>query len=264
MTAAAIEWLSELVRYRELFFFLVWRDVKIRYKQTILGASWAILQPFFLMVVFSFIFGRVAKVDTEGVPYQVFSYAALVPWTYFQYAVPLAGNSLISNTGLISKVYFPRAIIPASSALSGIIDFAIASVMLVALMIYFHIPFTVELLLWPVLLLPLVVFTTAVGMLFAALNVKFRDIKYTIPFFMQAMLFLTPVAYPASAVPERWAWLHYLNPLAGIVDAFRAAVLPTRTIVWGDLGIAIGLIAVLFTVAAVYFYRTERSFADLI
>ena len=137
----------------------MWRDVKIRYKQTVLGASWAILQPFFLMVVFSFIFGRVAKVDTEGVPYPIFSYATLVPWTYFQYAVPLAGNSLIQNTGLISKVYFPRAIIPASSALSGIVDFAVASAMLVALMIYFHIPFTAELLLWPVLLLPLVMFT---------------------------------------------------------------------------------------------------------
>ncbi len=261
---AAIEWLSEFVRYRELFFFLVWRDVKIRYKQTILGASWAILQPFFLMVVFSFIFGRVAKVDTEGVPYQIFSYATLVPWTYFQYAVPLAGNSLIQNTGLISKVYFPRAIIPASSALSGIVDFAVASAMLIALMIYFHIPFTAELLLWPLLLLPLVMFTTAVGMLFAALNVKFRDIKYTIPFFMQAMLFLSPVAYPTSAVPERLSALRYLNPLAGILDAFRAAVLPTRTIAWGDFGIAIGATVVLFTIAAVYFYRTERSFADLI
>ncbi len=261
---AAIEWLSEFVRYRELFFFLVWRDVKIRYKQTVLGASWAILQPFFLMVVFSFIFGRVAKVDTEGVPYPIFSYATLVPWTYFQYAVPLAGNSLIQNTGLISKVYFPRAIIPASSALSGIVDFAVASVMLVALMIYFHIPFTAELLLWPVLLLPLVMFTTAVGMLFAALNVKFRDIKYTIPFFMQAMLFLSPVAYPTSAVPERLSALRYLNPLAGILDAFRASVLPTRTIPWGELGIAVGATAVLFIIASVYFYRTERSFADLI
>ena len=261
---AAVEWLSEFVRYRELFFFLVWRDVKIRYKQTILGASWAILQPFFLMVVFTFIFGRVAKVDTEGAPYPIFSYATLVPWTYFQYAVPLAGNSLIQNTGLISKVYFPRAIIPASSALSGILDFAIASGMLVALMIYFHIPFTAELLLWPLLLLPLVIFTTAVGMLFAALNVKFRDIKYTIPFFMQAMLFLSPVAYPTSAVPERLAALRYLNPLAGILDAFRASALPTRTIVWGDFGIAVGATLVLFTIASVYFYRTERSFADLI
>jgi lipopolysaccharide transport system permease protein len=259
-----VEWLYEFVRYRELFFFLVWRDVKIRYKQTLLGASWAILQPFFLMVVFSFIFGRIAKVDTEGVPYQVFSFAALVPWAYFQYAVPLAGNSLISNTGLISKVYFPRAIIPASSALSGVVDFAIASAMLIALMVYFHIPFTAELLLWPLLLLPLVVFTTAVGMLFAALNVKFRDIKYTIPFFMQAMLFLSPVAYPTSAVPEHLTWLRYLNPLAGILDAFRASVLPARTIAWGELGIAIGLTLILFTIASVYFYRTERSFADLI
>lgn len=260
----AVEWLSEFVRYRELFFFLVWRDVKIRYKQTLLGASWAILQPFFLMVVFTFIFGRIAKVDTEGAPYPVFAYAALVPWTYFQYAVPLAGNSLISNTGLISKVYFPRAIIPASSALSGIVDFGVASVMLIVIMIYYHIPFTAEMLLWPVLLLPLVVFTTAIGMLLAALNVKFRDIKYTIPFFIQAMLFLSPVAYPADAVPERWSFLRHLNPLSGILDAFRASVLPTRTIDWGELGISIAATTVLFALASVYFYRTERYFADLI
>jgi lipopolysaccharide transport system permease protein len=260
----AVEWLYEFVRYRELFFFLVWRDVKIRYKQTLLGASWAVLQPFFLMVVFTFIFGRIAKVDTEGVPYPVFSYAALVPWTYFQYAVPLAGNSLISNTGLISKVYFPRAIIPASSALSGIVDFGVASVMLIVIMIYYHIPFTVEMLLWPLLLLPLIVFTTAVGMLLAALNVKFRDIKYTIPFLIQAMLFLSPVAYPAGAVPERWSFLRHVNPLAGILDAFRASVLPARTIDWGELGISIAATMVLFALASVYFYRTERSFADII
>jgi lipopolysaccharide transport system permease protein len=260
----AVEWLYEFVRYRELFFFLVWRDVKIRYKQTLLGASWAVLQPFFLMVVFSFIFGRVAKIDTGGIPYPIFSYAALVPWTYFQYAVPLAGNSLIANSNLISKVYFPRAIIPASSALSGIVDFAVASGMLIVLMIYFHIPFTAEMLLWPVLLLPLIVFTTAVGMLLAALNVKFRDIKYTIPFFIQAMLFLSPVAYAADAVPPRWQFLSHLNPLSGILDAFRASVLPDRTIQWGELGIAIAATTVLFALASVYFYRTERSFADVI
>jgi lipopolysaccharide transport system permease protein len=260
----AVAWLAEFVRFRELFFFLVWRDIKIRYKQTLLGASWAIIQPFFMMVVFSLLFGRVAGIDSEGAPYPIFSYAALVPWTYFQYAVPLSGNSLIANSRLISKVYFPRAIIPASAALSGLIDAAIASVMLIALMLYFHVPFTAELLLYPVFMIPLVLFTTAVGMLFAALNVKYRDIKYTIPFFIQAMFFLSPVIYPPSIVPEKYAFLLPLNPMVGILDSFRASVLPTRSVAWGDLGIATAITLLWFVIASVYFYRTERQFADLI
>jgi lipopolysaccharide transport system permease protein len=260
----AVAWLSEFVRYRELFFFLVWRDVKIRYKQTLLGAAWAIIQPFTLMLVASFAFGRVAGIDSEGAPYPLFAYAALVPWAYFQYSVPMAGNSLISNSNLISKVYFPRAIIPASSTLSGIVDFAVASAMLVAIAIYYRLPFSPEMLLWPVLLLPLIVFTTAIGMLFAALNVKFRDIKYTIPFFMQAMLFLSPVFYPPTLVPKKWSFLLHLNPMVGILDSFRASILPARTIDWGGLGIATAVATAMFAVAAVYFYRTERTFADLI
>ncbi|HXV14291.1 MAG TPA: ABC transporter permease [Candidatus Krumholzibacteria bacterium] len=260
----AVEWLYEFVRYRELFFFLVWRDVKIRYKQTILGAAWAIIQPFALMVVATFAFGRAAGIDSEGAPYPVFAYAALVPWAYFQYSVPLAGNSLISNSNLISKVYFPRAIIPASSTLSGIVDFAVASVMLVALIAYYRLPLTIEMLMWPVLLVPMIIFTTAVGMLFAALNVKFRDIKYTIPFFIQSMMFLSPVFYPPSIVPEKWAFLLHVNPLVGILDSFRASILPGRTIDWASLGVASAVSVVLFALAAVYFYRTERTFADLI
>jgi len=158
-----LEWMAEFFRYRELFYFLVWRDVKVRYKQTLLGAAWAILQPVCMMVVFTLFFGRSGQVDTGGVPYPVFSYAALVPWTYFQYAFPLTGNSLISNSKLISKVYFPRAIVPAASALSGAVDFFIAAVIMVALMLYYHVPLTAGLLLWPLLLLPLVMFTTALG-----------------------------------------------------------------------------------------------------
>lgn len=260
----AVEWLYEFVRYRELFFFLVWRDVKIRYKQTLLGAAWAIIQPFTLMLVASFAFGRVADIDTGGAPYPIFAYATLVPWSYFQYSVPLAGNSLISNANLISKVYFPRAIIPASSTLGGIVDFAVASTMLVAIAIYYRIPLSLEMLMWPVLLLPLILFATAIGMLFAALNVKFRDIKYTIPFFMQSMLFLSPVFYSPSLVPEKWAFLLHLNPMVGILDSFRASILPAQTIDWGALGIATAVAGAMFALAAVYFYRTERTFADLI
>lgn len=259
-----VEWLLEFAHYRELFFFLVWRDIKIRYKQTLLGASWAIIQPFFMMVVFSLMFGRMAKIDSEGVAYPVFSYAALVPWTYFSYAVPLSGNSLISNSRLISKVYFPRAIIPAASALSGIVDLAIASVVLVGIMVYYHVHVSLTLLLWPLFLIPLVMFTTALGMIFSSLNVKYRDIKYTIPFFINAMLFLSPVIYGTQHVPGKYRLLMRLNPLVGIIDAFRAAALPTRTINWATLGEASVITVVLFVLASIYFYKTERTFADLI
>jgi lipopolysaccharide transport system permease protein len=260
----ALEWLVEFYRYRELFYFLVWRDVKIRYKQTLLGASWAILQPFFMMVVFNLLFGRAAGIDSEGVPYPVFSYAALVAWTYFQHSVPLAGNSLVANSKLISKVYFPRAIIPAASALSGVVDFAFAAVVLVGIMLYYHVPLSAGLLLWPLFLLPLLLFSTAVGMIFSSMNVKYRDIKYTIPFFVQIMLFLSPVIYPASRLPAKYRTVLDLNPLVGIIDAFRAAALPTRTIDWGLLGQATLVTLGLFVLASLYFYKTEREFADII
>lgn len=260
----AIEWLLEFRRYRELFFFLIWRDVKIRYKQTLLGASWAIIQPFFMMVIFTLMFGRMAGIDSEGVPYPVFSYAALVPWTYFQYAVTQSGNSLVANSKLISKVYFPRAIIPASSSLSGLVDFAIAALVLIGVMVYYDTPITAGLLLWFVFLVPLVVFATALGMIFSAMNVKYRDIKYTIPFFLHVMLFVSPIIYPASNVPERYRLILQFNPLVGILDAFRAVVIPNRAIDWNTLGIACAVTAVLCVIASVYFYRTERSFADLI
>jgi lipopolysaccharide transport system permease protein len=260
----AIEWLVEFYRYRELFYFLVWRDVKIRYKQTLLGASWAILQPFFMMVVFNLLFGRSENFDSEGVPYPVFSYAALVSWTYFQHSVPLAGNSLVANSKLISKVYFPRAIIPAASALSGVVDFAFAAIVLVGIMMYYHVPLSAGLLLWPLFLLPLLVFSTAIGMIFSSMNVKYRDIKYTIPFFVQLMLFLSPVIYPASTLPAKYRSILELNPLVGIIDAFRAAALPTRAVDWGLLGQATLVSLGLFVLASFYFYKTEREFADII
>jgi len=259
-----VEWLAEFYRFRELFYFLVWRDVKIRYKQTLLGASWAILQPFSMMIVFSILFGRVAGIDSEGVPYPVFSYAALVPWTYFQYAVPQAGNSLVANSKLISKVYFPRAIIPASSALSGVVDFGFAAVILIGIMLYYHVPLSAGILLWPLFLIPLLVLATAIGMFFSSLNVKYRDIKYTIPFFVQVMMFVSPVIYGTSKLPDRYQSILKFNPLVGIIGAFRAAVLPARSIDWGLFGLACIVTTVLFVLAAVYFYKTEREFADII
>jgi lipopolysaccharide transport system permease protein len=260
----AVEWLAEFYRYRELFFFLVWRDVKIRYKQTLLGASWAVLQPFAMMVVFTLLFSKVGNIDSEGVPYQVFSYAAMVPWAYFEYAMPLASNSLISNSKLISKVYFPRAIIPAAAALSGAVDFFIASFILIFVVLYFHIPVQASLLLWPLFLVPLLVFTTALGMFFSSLNVKYRDVKYTIPFLVRLMLFLSPVIYGTGNLPARYQAVLQFNPMVGIIDAFRAAALPTRSIDWPLLGLACAISVALFMLAAVYFYKTEREFADII
>lgn len=260
----AVEWLAEFYRYRELFFFLVWRDVKIRYKQTLLGASWAVLQPLAMMFVFTLLFGKVANIDSEGVPYQVFSYAAMVPWTFFQYAMPLSSNSLISNSKLISKVYFPRAIIPAAAALSGTVDFFIASFILIFIMLFYHVPVQVSLLLWPLFLVPLIVFTTALGMIFSSLNVKFRDIKYTIPFIVQMLMFLSPVIYGTSNLPKQYQAILQFNPLVGIIDAFRAAALPTREINWPLFGLACAVSLALFMIAAVFFYKTEREFADII
>lgn len=258
------EWILEYARYRELFVFLVWRDVKIRYKQTVLGAAWAIIQPFMMMVVFTLLFGRMAKMDSQGMPYPIFYYAAMVPWTFFQQGVPLSGNSLVTNAKLISKVYFPRAIIPTASALAGVVDFAVASLVLLAMMAYYHFPFTLELLLWPVLVLPLTVLVVSIGMVFSALNVKYRDIKYTIPFFIQMMLFVSGIIYPSASVPERYQALLRANPLVGLINAFRACVFPTQTIDWHEVGVSCAIIAVLFVLAATYFRRTEKFFADLI
>jgi lipopolysaccharide transport system permease protein len=256
--------LNEIFQYRELFFFLVWRDIKVRYKQTVLGAAWAIIQPFFLMVVFTLFFGRLAKMPSDGIPYPIFSYSALVPWTYVSVSVALAGNSLVGNANLLTKVYFPRIALPASSVLAGAVDFAIASTVLIAMMIYYDVALSWELLLWPVLLVPLMMLTLGVGMILAALNVKYRDVKYAIPFALQLWLFVTPIIYPTSIVPERMRFLVGLNPLTGIIEAFRASLLPNRYVDWELLLLSMGITLIIFVVGALYFYRTERYFADLI
>lgn len=257
-------WLREFWTYRELFFFLVWKDIKVRYKQTLLGASWAIIQPFFSMVVFTLFFGRLAGMPSDGVPYPVFTYAALVPWTYFSTALQFSGNSLVSNVNLVNKVYFPRVALPASPALAGLVDFAIASVVLGGIMAYYGIPPTWELLFWPVLALPLALLVLGVGMILSALNVRYRDVKYAIPFGIQIWLFLTPIIYPASLVPERFRALAALNPLTGLIEAFRAALLPGRTIDWGAVATSVGMILVVVVVGTMYFRKSEREFADVI
>ena len=263
-TIARSQWLLEFWRYRELFYFLVWRDVKIRYKQTVLGAAWAVIQPLFAMVVFTLFFRKLANMPSDGIAYPIFSYSALVPWTYFANAIGNAGNSLINNRDLITKVYFPRASIPASAVLSGLVDFAIASVILLGLMAYYRIAPSWGLLLWPVLVIPLVALAMGVGMIFAALNVRYRDIKYALPFFTQLWLFLTPVIYPTSIIPERFRVLMALNPLSGIIEAFRACLLPARTVNWGLLGVSVATAAFLLAAGALYFRATERTFADIV
>jgi lipopolysaccharide transport system permease protein len=261
---AYTQWFREFWLYRELFLFLVWRDIKIRYKQTALGALWAIIQPFFTMIIFTLFFGKIAKLPSDGMPYPIFYYSALIPWTYFSVSLGLSGNSLVGNANLIRRVYFPRVALPTASALGGMVDFAIASVVLLGMMLYYDVPFTLGLLLWPVFLVPTALVVVGLGMILSALNVKYRDIKYAIPFFIQSLLFITPVIYPTSMVPERLRFLLYFNPLTGLIDAFRAAVLPTREINWTGVGISVVVALILLFLATLFFRKTEREFADII
>jgi len=257
-------WIKEVWNFRELFYFFIWRDIKIRYKQTVLGALWAVIQPFFTMVVFTIFYGNFAKVPSEGVPYPVFSYSALVPWTYFSGALALSGNSLIGNSNLLTKVYFPRFAIPASAALSGIIDFFIASLLLFGIMIYFHIPLSPGLLLWPALVIPLILLALGLGMIFSSLNVKYRDIKYTIPFLIQLGLFVTPIIYPISILPEKYKIFVALNPMTGIIEAFRSTVIPNKQIDLLLLLYSVVVSFIVFLIGLVYFRKTEKEFADLV
>jgi lipopolysaccharide transport system permease protein len=263
-TAIKFEWIKEFWRYRELFYFFVWRDLKVRYKQTSLGALWAIIQPFFTMVVFTIFFGHFAKMPSEDVPYPVFSYSALVPWTYFSGAVAGSGNSLVGNSNLLTKVYFPRFAIPASAALSGILDFFIASIILFGIMIYFHVPLSWDLLFWPVLVVPMIFLALGLGMIFSSLNVKYRDIKYTIPFMIQIWLFVTPIIYPISILPDKYKIFIALNPMTGIIETFRSIVIPNKHVDFWLLLYSISVALLMFVLGLLYFRKTEKDFADLV
>ncbi len=221
--------LDELWEYRELLYFLVWRDIKVRYKQTVLGAAWAILQPFMTMVVFSLFFGKLGKIPSEGVPYPIFSFAALVPWTFFATGLGQGANSLVGSQNLIKKVYFPRLVIPIASVLSGVVDFALAFLVLLGMMLFYGIVPTLNVLWLPLLLLLALVTSLGVSLWLSALNVQFRDIRYTVPFLTQFWLFATPIAYPSSLLPEPWRTLYGLNPMVGVVEGFRWALLGTDT-----------------------------------
>lgn len=256
--------LSELWEFRELFYFLAWRDIKVRYKQTILGILWAIVQPLFTMVIFTVVFGQIANISSEGLPRPIFYFSALLPWIYFSSTLSSAGMSLVSNSGLLAKIYFPRIILPAAAALVPLVDFLIGTAFLAGFIVYYDIPIGWHLLLWPLLVVPLALLAFGLGSFLAALNVKYRDVKYAIPFGIQVLLFMTPIIYPSSIFPEQFRWLLALNPLTGLIEAFRYAVVPTYTVHWDLLGISLLVTLVALALGMTYFRRTEKAFADII
>lgn len=257
--------LKDLWRYRELVFFMTWRDLTVRYKQTLLGATWAVLRPFLTMVVFSIFFGGLAKVPSDGVPYPIFTFTALLPWELFVTALTVASRSLVVNSNMITKVYFPRIILPMSSILAGLADFAIASLVMVGMMIFYQFVPTVNIWVIPLLLLLTLVASIGVALWLSAMNVLYRDVGYVTPFLQQLWLYVTPIAYPASLVPEVWRWVYALNPMTGVVEGFRWALLGTTQSAPINLLITSTVVAVLILVTGLfYFRRMERLFADMV
>ena len=256
--------LPELWHYRELFYFLVWREIKVRYKQTFIGAGWAIIQPFFSMVIFTLFFGNLAKIPSDGIPYPVFSYAALLPWTFFAQAMSFSANSLIANSNLVTKIYFPRLIMPVAPVLACLVDLAIACALLFVLMPYYGVLPSRNLWAIPIPLFLAVMTACGIGIFLSALNVKYRDFRYVIPFLTQFWMFGSPVVYPASMVPEQWRIVYGLNPMTGVIEGFRWALLGTQIDPWSIiLTSAISATVILFF-GIYYFRRAERFFADLI
>ncbi len=255
--------LREMWSHRELLYFLTWRDIKIRYKQTALGALWAIIQPLFPMLIFTLFFGRLAKMPSDGIPYSVFTYAALLPWTYFAAAVANSSTSIVGNSNLVTRVYFPRMIIPGAAVLAALVDFAIAFILLGCLMAWHRITPTLSIL----MLLPLIALVSllalGLGLLLAGLTVKYRDFRFALPFLIQIWMFATPVIYPASLVPAKWRWVLALNPLTGIIEGFRSSLF-ARPFAWESLAFSAVFSIVMLIYAAYSFRRQERMFADLI
>jgi lipopolysaccharide transport system permease protein len=255
---------KELMHYRDLFYFLVTRDIKVKYKQTVLGGLWAIIQPFFSMVVFTLFFGKLAKIPSDGIPYPIFNYTAMVAWTYFSTSITQASNSLVGNTNLVSKVYFPRIIIPLSPILAGLLDFFIAFVVLIGMMFYFHLYPTSMILLTPLLVLLMMLTSSGIGMFLAALNAKYRDIRFTIPFLVQLWMFASPIVYPASMVPEKYRLIYALNPMTGIIEGFRSALLGKMAFPTSMIIVSAVVSIIIFLCGLFYFKQMERYFADII
>ncbi len=255
--------LSDLWNYRELLYFLAWRDFKVRYKQTLLGAAWAIIQPLFTMVIFSIFFGYLGKIPSDGVPYPVFTYCALLPWSLFAHALTECSNSLVNNQNLIRKVYFPRLIIPIAPLFVGLVDFGIAFCVLIVMMLFYGIVPGIAVLTLPLFVILSVTTALAVGVWLSALNVQYRDIRYTVPFLTQIWLFATPVAYPASLVPEPWRTVYGLNPMAGVVEGFRWALLDHTTAPGALIAVSVAVVTILLIGGLRYFTRMEKTFADI-
>ena len=262
--------LSEIWAYRELLYFLVWRDVKVRYKQTALGAAWAVLQPLMTMLVFTVFFGKLANVGSEGLPYPIFSYAGLLPWTFFAQGLSMSSDSLVGQSALIKRVYFPRLVIPAASVLAGVVDFTIAFVILLGMMVGYHVRPTAGIALLPLFLLFALTTSLGVGVWLSAMNVEYRDVRYVVPFLIQIWLFVTPVIYPATRV-TKWlvahgfpAWLYGLNPMTGVVEGFRWALLGVGTGPGPVVAASAAMSAAMLFAGAFYFRRMERTFADVV
>lgn len=256
--------LGEVWDYRELLYFLIWRDVKVRYKQTALGAAWAIIQPFFTMLVFSLFFGRLAKMPSDGIPYPVFAFSALVPWTFFAQGLTQSSDSLVGSGNLIKKVFFPRLVIPLGSVMSGVVDFTLAFVVLIGMMVYYHVTPTANVIFLPLLLLLALVTSLGAGLWLSALNVKYRDVKYVVPFIAQFWMFATPIAYPSSLLSESWRTVYALNPMVGVVEGFRWALLGLKTAPGPMVWVSAGVSVVLLVGGAFYFRRMEKTFADVV
>jgi lipopolysaccharide transport system permease protein len=256
--------LNELWEYRELLYFLIWRDIKVRYKQTALGVTWAIIQPFFTMVVFSVFFGHLAKVPSDGIPYPIFTFAALVPWTFFASGLNQSSNSLVGSGTLITKVYFPRLIIPLASVLSGIVDFVLAFVMLLGMMVYYGLAPTINVLYLPLFLLLALVTSLGVGLWLSALNVEYRDVRYIVPFITQFWMLATPIGYPSSLLHDPWRTLYGLNPMVGVVEGFRWALLGTNTAPGPIIAVSSAAAVLILVSGAFYFRRMEKTFADIV
>jgi len=256
--------LKEIWKYRELLHFLTKRDIQVRYKQTILGGLWAVIQPTFTMVVFTLFFGRLAKIPSDGMPYPIFVYSALLPWTYFANAVGTSGNSLVAGANLITKVYFPRLMVPISASLAGLLDFLVALFVLGALIIHYKVILGISILLFPVLVGLTFLCAVGVGLWLSALNVQYRDIRYVIPFLIQIWLFCSPVIYPVSMAKGNYKWLLLLNPMSGIIKAYRACIMGHQPIDWGLLGLSTAIILLILITGLFYFGRMEKVFADVV
>jgi len=256
--------LAAVWQFRELLYFLTWRDVKVRYKQTLIGAAWVVLQPLLTTVIFTIIFGHFAKIPSDGMPYSVFTYAALLPWSYFSQAITRSGSSLVSDTNLIKKVYFPRLIIPLSAVVSPLVDFSISFLVLLGMIAWFRIPVSWPLLTVPLFLLLAILTALAVGLWLSALNARYRDVGHTIPFLIQFWMFASPVAYPLSVIPEKWRLIYGLNPMAGVIEGFRWALLNTERPGFRVMAISTAVVLLLLVGGTIFFKRMERNLADVV